>query len=557
VECRSDKESSASNDDAECKTLHPNDPTHQVCSNTSGANVCVECNTSADCTAKNFPLKPDCDPSTHLCVACLPANEANDCTVANGFPATKPHCLQTTPGNSAGNICAQCNTFTNQCNATISDACSTGGVCVCDSTSSSCVAGSSTPYCLKGSGCVGCRPAMSDCQSPTPECDPTAHVCAPCLADPAAPKTNPDCTSVSAPHCQTETNPANNKCVQCTADTQCKVSGTSGPTDSCDLNADANANKCVCSGSGGTAACGGANSIDCACPTGQVCNPGKGCAACLTNADCSSTSATPACDTATHTCVPCYADGDCTNKKFTSVYNANTPYCLSLTSNNVTTYSCAACDANAQCSSNTTDICDITPGDANVGTCTCDNNTVCGATVNGVTTPPYCLKGTGCVACLSTVGCGKGTYCGTNANNVTACVACNDKDHCGSGCSVCTGSAEPACSTGNTPACTCGSDAANCSANNTCTGGVCVHSCTKATEATDCKTAAQGSVCVTSSGAADGGTADGGISEYCGCVDTATDCKSIANTTCISGVCTCGGTLCLDGQKCADGVCTN
>ncbi len=477
---------------------------------------------------------------------------------------------------------SNCGTCGMTCDANYSNQCFGSG-CVCGGVMTSCDKVMGANFCLPANNnakCVQCR-STDDCKTyPTLallKCNsddagsPTLNTCVQCNQDgdcaakqhcqahfctacTKATQTG-DCTAPKAFCLEAAGNPLQNKCAQCNDNTQCMVHAT----DQCSMDG-----ICLCHGK----TCGGAT---------PACLAGTGCVECTLDGDCTGNANGPACDMALNKCVPCLKNA--TESNYCSSPKA---HCLEDADSSAKN-KCAACNDPMQCDAKVADKC-------TAGVCMCQAATACSGAA------PACKAAKGCVQCKVPDDCknvmGK-PECDTNTNKCVPCLVateaadckvtgllhcavnadtmlnkcarcaidkncpagnfcdtdftckgCNNADHCGATlCNVCTGSGEPICTTQQ---CVC-SKAADCSDKDTCTYGVCTHTCTAAD---DCAKAGQGNKCVSVTLPADGGT-----SSQCGCNGDG-DCAFIANTTCVAHVCTCGGTVCKNDQMCSmTGVC--
>lgn len=194
----------------------------------TGAPLCVECVTTADCAAGV------CDVLTGLCVDKLAVNERSDCCGENCLPCPMdaPFCLP----NSLGEACASCRNdldckggewcLSGQCNPCVDDR-------RCGIRCETC--GGDKPFCFGSqvadtASCVRCN---NDSECPLGTCNAMTHACEPaCEASCAA----------STPYCY------GMACVECYADTQCPCGGTCDAASntcstSCKSNADCMGNE--------------------------------------------------------------------------------------------------------------------------------------------------------------------------------------------------------------------------------------------------------------------------------------------------------------------------
>lgn len=249
----------------------------------------------------------------------------------------------------------------------------------------------------------------------------------------------------------------------------------------------------ACSGSSSSTTGPGAGSALCGvngtndCGNGRMCDPSLGCVQCLSNndcpaaakycilgrcdvcqsnADCGSTSPTPACYPADHQCHPaCTSNAQCT-QDLGRICNTQTGACV-------------GCNAASDCAA-PTPICDPTTQQC----VQCAKDTDCSGST------PFCLvkRGT-CVACLSNANCG-----------ASEPICDPERFQCRSGCTSSTSCAAP------TPVCdTTRSSCVQCVANTDCTNAAtkyCLHDqCVQCASNTDCTSFASTPVCNTDNGA--------------------------------------------------------
>jgi MYXO-CTERM domain-containing protein len=194
--------------------------------------VCVECNTDAECPTPNAP---NCDMATHTCQPCV---TDDDCAP---YPET-PICVnEGTPGAS----CGECDDNAD---------CKNPALPVCDLTTNT---------------CEECA-TNADCPADAPVCNPESKTCEPTCT------TDEDCKShPNEPACAMTGDKAG-QCVPCTADKHCPEN-----LPVCDV---------------ATYTCGGCKTNEDCTSTAPVCDIPKGtCGDCQTDADCARFSETPSC----------------------------------------------------------------------------------------------------------------------------------------------------------------------------------------------------------------------------------------------------------------------
>jgi len=161
--------------------------------------VCVECNTNAEClTMEN----PHCDPVGHICVPC--ATDA-DCSEQPGTPV----CLN---GGTPMAACVECLDNADCSGSPTTPACSVATMtCVECLVDADCSGSPTTPACSVATmTCVECE-ADTDCKGNTPVCDLPKKTCVECEAD-------SDCGS-DAPVCDTVLK----TCGACATDADCSA----------------------------------------------------------------------------------------------------------------------------------------------------------------------------------------------------------------------------------------------------------------------------------------------------------------------------------------------
>ncbi len=251
-----------------CKNQKP------VCDTT--ANLCVQCNTNAQCTGPNGV----CNTVAHVCT--LGCTTDANCTMA--APACKTpddFCVQCTATNKTACVGATpvCDVANNTCVGCNTGVDCPGGTPVCDPVTRTCTADCKLSSQCPGDApvcdpvtkhCVGCV-TIADCKEPTPICNTVTHMC------------GTDCTKSSecpgsAPIC----NPATKKCVDCTSNTDCPAGQICNTT---------------------TNKCGTDCSKSSECPgDAPICDPkNHQCVGCVDDTSCPATA--PLCDGTTRKCV--------------------------------------------------------------------------------------------------------------------------------------------------------------------------------------------------------------------------------------------------------------
>lgn len=326
---------------------------------------CVPCTSSFGCGGATPKCKVNADAKLNACVQCL---SHSDCPGACDLATNTCVPCVTGVGCSAPN--AQCKLGAtpalNQCVQCLSDSNCSGSTPACDTTVNKCVTCTSTnktrctgstQQCLENAGdptlnqCVGCL-IDGNCSGTKPACATSTHECVTCTG------TNTSQCTGSTQQCLENATPSLNKCVECTASSQCvtapkivcdstgtnKCTGCltngdcSAPTAFCATNADITKNVC--------AAC----TQDSDCGGGKFCvtNPNptlNKCVSCRNDTDCSG--ATPACDPTQQICVPCRDSGTlphvgCSNPTEACKVDANP-----------TANTCVRCTSDAHCSPKT------------------------------------------------------------------------------------------------------------------------------------------------------------------------------------------------------------
>ncbi|RME19222.1 MAG: hypothetical protein D6806_18715 [Deltaproteobacteria bacterium] len=177
----------------------------QVCEPSSKR--CVDCYQNTHCGGDT----PYCLVEQHLCVGC---RDDGDCPgnqrCSQAHVCTDVVC--TSDADCSGTVSTpRCNTATGDCvQCTSHDHCSSFQWC----RNFTCQSG-----CQTDQECVDKQGAGYHCNSSTGQC-----YYAECTSD-------SDCTSQDKPHCLTQQNPANNRCVECTDDTHCNEFFYCRPTD--------------------------------------------------------------------------------------------------------------------------------------------------------------------------------------------------------------------------------------------------------------------------------------------------------------------------------------
>ena len=303
-------------------------------------------------------------------------------------------CSGATPACDAVGVCAVCS-------ATNGTAC-TGATPVCDVPTNSCVG------CLTDANCSGAKPicdamtltcracsSNADCSTPTPECATSgvnSGECVLCVADANCPAGSPKCTTA-------------NTCVQCVSAANCGGDTpicTGGACVACGSDADCTSTPTTpacevwgacgqCSQTNGTA-CSGASDV-CDFPTGT-------CVDCEFNSDCAGM--TPTCDTTTHTCVPCQTNADCEG-------NPGGSACVTT---GMKAGSCVICAVDSDCTSPAAPKCDTTANEC----VACLTSADCSAPT------PECSPANICVGCLTSADCAGATpVCDTASSQCKAC----------------------------------------------------------------------------------------------------------------------------------------
>lgn len=271
-----------------------------------------------------------------------------------------------------------------------------------------------------------------------------------------------------------------------------------------------------CSACNTASACG-ATCVACVSP--QVCAGALGgCAAptCTGNSSCSSTPATPVCDTRAGHCVQCVSGADCT--------------VAGLLACNTATNTCVQCTGNSNCSSTpVTPVCDTTTNLC-VG---CITDSDCASTP----ATPVCNAAGVCVICTSSAQCPlSAPVCSTTAGTCGACTANNDcpstAPYCNSttgACNVCTTDSNCGSTTSGmvcdaaSGTCVAGCDATD--GGNGCPAGL---TCSSTTGVGTCRAPSDGGTA--EGGAADGGVADGAVTDG-GATDSGADSTMLADAT--------------------------
>ena len=241
-------------------------PSGEVCAPSGqNAGTCVECNSSADCSAGV------CDVTSNTCVACVSAADCDDGDSCTNNPCnTATHTCGPTSAVvcPSGKVCAPSGQNAGTCVECNSSAdCSAG---VCDVTSNTCVACVSAADCDDGDSCTNnpCNTATHTCGLISDIVCPSGKVCAPSGQNAG---TCVECNSsadCSAGVCDV----TSNTCVACVSAADCDDG------DPCTNN--------PCNTA--THTCGLISDV--LCPSGRFCAPsgqnvGR-CVQCLTNADC-------------------------------------------------------------------------------------------------------------------------------------------------------------------------------------------------------------------------------------------------------------------------------
>lgn len=252
-----------------CKTGKP------VCDTT--ANVCVQCNTNAECTGPNGV----CNTVAKVCtLGCT--TDANCTTAAPACKTPENFCVECTATNTKacfGTTKPVCDVPNNKCVGCVTGADCPGDKPVCDPATKIC-----TAECNLSSQCPGDKPVcnpvtkrcvgcvtMADCKEPTPICNTTTNTC------------GTDCTKSSecpgsAPVCKAVTR----KCVDCTSNSDCPAGQICNTT---------------------TNKCGTECSKSSECPgSAPICDPkSRECVGCVDDTSCPATA--PLCDGTTRQCV--------------------------------------------------------------------------------------------------------------------------------------------------------------------------------------------------------------------------------------------------------------
>ena len=418
----------------DCSTL----PTAKICSTTSAPRYCVECETSADCTAISF-LNHNCvsefcqrpNPTTDNWVYCNQSNYCLNLTLGCFDDSVRcwPLCTENTEcvnssciagADSINDTYGICGFQTSVPPSISSAGCSSNNDCTAVSAS----------VCSQARECVPCS-ADSDCNHLTATLLCDSGVCSTCLES-----NNSGCTLLSASKC------VNHACASCQTNLDCsQFSSTASFCDNGDvcspcLESDNSgcssvmASKClnhVCASCQSHTDCSQFSS------TAPFCDAGGVCSVCLEsdNSGCSSLSASKCVN---HACTSCQSNSDCSHFSSTAPFcdtggvcspclETDNSGCTSMAASKCLSHACTSCQTHSDCSQ------------FSLSAPFCDGNGVCSAcTDNSGCTSVFaskCLNHT-CTGCQTNEDCSQfnstvplcegGVCSSTQTNNDTTAI---------------------------------------------------------------------------------------------------------------------------------------